>query len=255
MIFYSTATGNDQYVAERVAQATGDTTSSITQCIHKGTWTVTLKERENLGFVLPTYFWGLPSVVADFLQKLNIEGLPTYSFLIATYGTTTGAISQYAKKLLRSKDITLDGLFSVKMPDTWTVMFDLSSKENVAKLNQNADAHITKVAELVKAQTRTSKMPGSLPLFMAWFAQKVYPNARKTSHLHVSKACIGCGLCSRQCPVSAIQMSDNKHPIWVKETCAMRLGCLHRCPTFAIQYDQKTQSHGQYTHPGVKLPR
>ena len=25
-------------------------------------------------------------------------------------------------------------------------------------------------------------------------------------------------------------------------------GCLHRCPKFAISYNNKTQSHGQYQH-------
>ena len=37
----------------------------------------------------------------------------------------------------------------------------------------------------------------------------------------------------------------------VAERCAMCLGCLHRCPKFAIQYGNRTKRHGQYTHPGL----
>lgn len=36
------------------------------------------------------------------------------------------------------------------------------------------------------------------------------------------------------------------------QNCAMCLGYLHRCPKFAIQYDDKTKNHGQYLHPGSK---
>ena len=41
--------------------------------------------------------------------------------------------------------------------------------------------------------------------------------------------------------------------VWVKDKCVMYLGCLHRCPKFAIQYGKKTKKHGQYTNPNVKL--
>ena len=33
----------------------------------------------------------------------------------------------------------------------------------------------------------------------------------------------------------------------------MCLGCLHRCPKFAIQYGSRTKKHGQYTNPKVKV--
>ena len=42
-------------------------------------------------------------------------------------------------------------------------------------------------------------------------------------------------------------------PVWVKEKCVMCLGCLHRCPRFAIQYENRTQKHGQYTNPKAQV--
>lgn len=36
-------------------------------------------------------------------------------------------------------------------------------------------------------------------------------------------------------------------PVWKAEECEMYLGCLHRCPKFAISYGNgKTDRHGQY---------
>ena len=59
-------------------------------------------------------------------------------------------------------------------------------------------------------------------------------------------------LCARKCPDQAIEMRDGR-PVWVKERCIMCLGCLHRCPKFAIQYDDRTREHGQYRHPGTRV--
>lgn len=39
----------------------------------------------------------------------------------------------------------------------------------------------------------------------------------------------------------------------VEDGCVMCLGCLHRCPKFAIQYGKNTKKHGQYTNPNVKI--
>ena len=78
-------------------------------------------------------------------------------------------------------------------------------------------------------------------------ANKGYENMRKTASLSVTENCIGCGLCEKKCPVDAIRIKNGK-PVWVKEKCAMCLGCLHRCPEFAIQRGEKTAIHGQYVH-------
>jgi|GEM_PF-4447285 len=41
---------------------------------------------------------------------------------------------------------------------------------------------------------------------------------------------------------------ENKKPVRSKEKCTLCLGCLHRCPVFAIQYGKHTKAHGQYVN-------
>ena len=63
MIFYFSATGNSQYIAQRLAEVTGETLVSITECLLPG---------ERVGFVTPVYFFGLPSIVSEFIRNLDL---------------------------------------------------------------------------------------------------------------------------------------------------------------------------------------
>ena len=70
MIFYFSATGNSRYVAERIAAATGDETISIPDCCKSDRFSFDETDK-TVGIVCPTYSWGLPSIVQEFLEKLT----------------------------------------------------------------------------------------------------------------------------------------------------------------------------------------
>lgn len=139
MIFYFSATGNCRYVAERAAAATGERCVSITACMQAGELAFTPRDGEMVGIVSPVYFWGLPSIVNAFLERL-ILGRPEYLWFAATYGTTTGQAGRFVSEHLRAKGLRLDARFSVRMPDSWTPMFDLSDKAKVQRTNLTARA-------------------------------------------------------------------------------------------------------------------
>lgn len=251
MIFYFSATGNSKYVAARLADATKDKIVSITECLKNGLHEFVLEENENIGFVTPTYFWGLPSVVTDFLQRMKIKktGAP-YVYHVLTFGTTAGQAHRMMEKYLQNKALSLDGKFIVRMTDTWTPIFDLSDKGKNQTILTEAEKQIDTVAGYVSAHTKGDFNNRKIPLAGVYYW--TYRHGRRTKKFTVDNTCIGCGLCERQCPVSAIKL-QNKKPVWVKEQCALCLGCLHRCPKFSIQYGKNTKNHGQYVNPNVKL--
>lgn len=248
MILYFSATGNCKYVAARLAQAFDQRTLSIVECIRESNYAF---EDSTLGIISPTYHWGLPSIMKEFLEKSSCAA--EYLYFISTYGTTPGASGAIAQKAVHGRKI--DAFYSVRMADTWTPTFDLSTPEKIAAFTAATEMQIDGIIRGVNERRANARMFPRLPAFLAELtAQPIYNVcARKTAHLHVEQdRCTGCGLCAKKCPVQAISM-QNGRPVWIRKKCAMCLGCLHRCPRFAIQYGKRTQAHGQYTNPNVKL--
>ncbi len=251
MIFYFSATGNSEYVARKIAAETGDVTLSVADCLKGQTFSFD-EPCEPLGIVSPTYAWGLPATVEEFLQKLTLARQPRYLFFIATYGTTPGQTGRFAAELLAPKGLTPSAKFGVKMPDTWTPLFDLSNKAKVDDRNARAELEIDRIISQIKNRAEGNFMKNQTPCLLSKAVHAMaYDAMRKTNHFSVEDTCVGCGLCVRNCPVSAIEI-HNRKPEWMKEQCVMCLSCLHHCPKFAIAYGKKTKGHGQYTHPSYQ---
>lgn len=246
MILYFSATGNCKYVAARLAEAEGQEALSIADCFRQGRFAFA---DEAIGVVSPTYDLGLPSIVREFLTRASFQ--TAYLYFVATCGTTPGAIGAMANRAIRGREI--DAYYCVRMPDTWTPIFDLSTPEKVAKYTRNTEAEIDRALRGVRERRVIRRMfPRTPAIFTDLIAGPIYERVRRTAHFRVEDGCVGCGLCARKCPVQAIEMRNGR-PVWVRDKCVMCLGCLHRCPKFAIQYGRRTKKHGQYANPNVKV--
>lgn len=249
MIFYFSATGNSLHMAKQLA-APNERLIPIPDAIDRQAYRFRIEPGESVGIVSPTYNWTMPSVVSEFLERMKlVYDAKPYLYYVGTFGTTTGAAATMANRIMRRKGIPFDALFDVKMPDTWTPLFDLSDKKRVADINLQADAEIARIKEAIGAKVAGKHMHVTTPYLTGVIGKRIYDGkTRRTSNLSVEQTCIGCGLCAKKCPVHAIEM-QHKHPVWVKDRCVMCLGCLHRCPTFAIQCGPNAKRHGQYLHP------
>ena len=262
MILYFSATGNSEHVARRIA-ATDDRVMSIERFDAEAFRLALAEGPCQLGFVAPVYACGLPTPMIEFLKTVDLSdgadangGKQPYTFYVSTYGSTTGQSAKFARDLLRERGLELHAAMSVKMPDTWTPVFDLSDHQKVESINKAAEAQIDAVIEAVRVRRTGDMMRHRVPLFASCTYHAFgLPRMQQTSKFAVDASrCIGCGLCAKRCPMVAIEMRDGL-PVWAKPECAACLRCLHCCPKFAISRGKRTAAHGQYRHPkpGVRM--
>ena len=240
MIFYFTGSGNSRYVAQRIAQAIGDTVAFMPDHIP-----ATVPDNgEPVGFVMPVYFWGIPTVAQRFAQQLQLSG-SHYTYTVLTPSGSSGdAVSLFEKALRRP----VDAHFSVLMPDTYAPMFECGDRAKNEAVLERAEGEIDSVIAHLK-----SRDTGDLDLHHGMgrlYTVTMYPLYKRTTtrRFAVSDACTGCGLCAKLCPDKFITI-ENGRPVWRAGHCNLCFACLHHCPTFAIQYGRNSRKHGQYTCP------
>ena len=168
MILYFSATGNSEHVARRIAAATDDKVVSIERFDVEALRLVATEGPCQLGFVAPVYAWGLPTPMIEFLKTADLSiaagakgGERPYTFYVSTYGSTTGQSAKFARDLLHERGLELDAAMSVKMPDTWTPVFDLSDPQKVEGINRAAEAQID--ARITQLGCRACNRRASLP--------------------------------------------------------------------------------------------
>ena len=79
MIFYFSATGNSKHVADEIAAKTGDNAVSILDVKDSE---LNLASEKKLGFVSPTYAFGLPLMVTEFFKNIILNFLMSAMFFL-----------------------------------------------------------------------------------------------------------------------------------------------------------------------------
>lgn len=252
MILYFSATGNTQYAAKLIADATDDVKVSIRECLSSGRHNFHLKENENFGLVMPTYFQGMPLFLQEFVENLNLtmDGTEHYAYAVATCGVSYGNFGSEAVRAAEKAGIHLDATFCIRMVDNWNPYFDMTDKEYIDAAEQRAETELAEVCASVAAKEKGVYLPDNFDHKQEEELAASYEESRKTQLFRVNETCTGCGVCAGQCPVEAIEMQDKK-PVWVKKKCLLCLGCVHKCPMNAIAYTEDTIGHGQYTNPHI----
>lgn len=205
-------------------------------------------------WVFPTFSWGIPPVVLNFINRCKFEGsCNIVHHLVVTCGDDTGNLSKLWKKLLAKLNWQCGGIWSVQMPNTYVLMkgFDVDPHDVEVRKLEECEARIEKIAcaikdgcqiiDIVKGKWASIKTT----LIYPWFVK----HTMSPKPFHATQKCTGCRLCSQECPMENIEMSrhkkENPKPMW-KDNCAMCLRCYHQCPVNAVQYGVKTRGKGQY---------
>lgn len=255
MIFYFSGTGNSLDVAKQMAEHCDDSIISIAEEMKKGKviYEYSLDEGEAVGFVYPVYAWGPPLMVTDFIDKLIIPNAKKhYFYSIATCGENIGNTMDVLKKGLIKNNLHLDSGFSVVMPNTYILMWDVDSEEEMERRLENARKQVRSISKII--QNREPRVfqvkKGPVPFIFTGIINPLFNKyAMDTTKFYAQDTCTSCGLCEEICPVENIKV-DGK-PVWGSD-CTQCLACIHRCPERAIQYGKKTKARGRYINPGLR---
>lgn len=144
MIIYFSGTGNTRHCALTLAGLLGDSVHELSPAeLLAPEATEFDLAGERIVWAFPTYSWGMPPVVARFIAKArfgkNICGAKHY--MLTTCGDDMGYTDSQWRRLMKRRNLTAAGAYTVIMPNTYTLMkgFDVDSPE-VAKAKVEASA-------------------------------------------------------------------------------------------------------------------
>ena len=133
MIIYFTGTGNSRFVAEQIAEATGDELVNAVKSTRKNRNAV-FSTPGIYVFVSPIYVSAPPMVFLDFIRHSTFPG-DCRAYFIMTCAGGMGGAPGYCKALAAEKGFTYMGTAEVEMPQNYIAMFKTGTpEENRAKI-------------------------------------------------------------------------------------------------------------------------
>ena len=249
MIFYFTGTGNSQMVAETIAECNGDRLVNIATAMKGGNYSYTIGIDEPVGFVMPTYYYGIPIQIPDFIERLEFNHTPRYVWTCLTCDGLTAGAGGMLTQVLRTNGLSPAARFSCPVLNNAVVMGHQLPVRNVDMLLDRAQKRSVNIAEYIR-ERRTGSFDDCAGMGADYITAQNYPlykNGRKTKHFSVDDSCIGCGICAAECPAEAISIVDGKAK-WVKERCYYCLRCINGCTQKAIRFDHQDNTYTFMNH-------
>ena len=206
-----------------------------------------------MGIVCPVYDFGLPSLVAEFVQRLDLSKTGFCFGLLTMGGIGVSALHQLDRLVFAHNNRHLDAAFVVRMVGNFVPLYDPAKGAKREKLLADADRRFMEIAGSIDKGLIVR--PG-IALLSAFLKRFTYDGFIQQIHdadknFIADETCTSCGTCAAVCPVKNIEMVEEK-PVW-KHHCELCCACIHFCPVAAIQYGPKTKKRGRYRNPSVTI--
>ena len=244
MVLYFTGTGNSKFVAVALAEALGDTVSSMNAVMRRGEMLSVYSEKPYV-VVAPIHAWRYPAAVEALLADADMQGSRDV-YCVASMGENSGRADRALAKLFAAKGMNFKGFCGVVMPNNYITGWDTDTQEEVRDMLSAAVPKVKQLAEKIMAGETICKADHTpLAGLMSSLVNYGFRNFMlKKQVFEVSDACVGCGLCAASCPTSNIFVYDGKATFG--ENCTSCYSCMHRCPARAINIKGKTENRGRY---------
>ena len=236
MIFTFSATGNSYHVSRLISESLGIPKVDLAAAVRYKRYLYDAKG-EDVGFVFPVYFLGLPSMVRTFAENLEVRN-PGRVFCVLTCGVQSGKAGEMLQECL-GKRLHIDSYFDVIMPDNAIFYMDVPPKEEQDRINAEADVTIQGIIQKLRAGETGDHRNHSGPENSEELHAQ-YEDLRVTEPFTINERCIECRICEEVCPEQIIKIYHRK-PVWDEEKCSMCMSCLNLCPKKAIEFGDVTK--------------
>ena len=251
-IYFFTGTGNSLKIAKALAEKLKDSElipiAKIWQIENLSSTT------EKVGFIFPLYYSGLPKIVHDFINKLDLNKSNYLFIVITSAGDINEQPLQQLNKILQSKAKALSAGFFVTMPSNYIIGYEVPSEEYQKKCFEKASSQVELISEIInnrkenlnqvifeKDVSRSERINNS-------FREEVLQSDKS---FYADENCTRCSICERVCPVNNIILVEGK-PQW-QHKCQQCLACINFCPEKSIQFGTDTLETQRYHHPEITL--
>jgi ferredoxin/flavodoxin len=245
IVFYFSGTGNCLKVAKAIANELENT--EIVSMAKSGSYSL-IKQYDSIGFICPTYFWGLPKKVTEFIGNLDFgNNKSSYYYAIVTYGGNAGnAMNQIYELLLNKHNVKLNFTRKLQMFSNYVLMYDMSKEIN--KITKKSNEKLIPIINSIKGKkkNRVNRLMKIFGFINKNFIKKV---SSMDKDYTVNNDCTGCGICKEVCPVKNIEILNSRPQF--SHNCENCIACIQYCPQKAINYKNVTQNRGRYTNPEI----
>jgi len=242
-LFYFSGTGNSYRIAKKISKEFHN--AQLVKISLQNSDTHNPIDDSVIGVVFPLYYFGLPIIVRDFLQNLNVTK-SSYVFIIVTRGIPfAGGAKKQLRTIFKKKNIQYNYFQYLTLGNNFIFYgFDASSEEERMNRNRKNDNKIRTIIKAIKAEKNSQKysildyppfpfITFHIPTYgYKAFQKSIYNN---DSPFEVDqKRCTKCKKCEQHCPVDNISVSAQVK--WKHDNCQLCLACYNCCPHNAIQY-------------------
>ena len=156
---------------------------------------------------------------------------------------------KYLSELCGQKAFHCMGCAEVVMPENYIAMFNAPERAEAVHIIKDADVVIKNIVDVIKRNEMIpDKKVGTVAKVSGGMINSVFYSVFVSAKkFYATDACIGCGKCTKVCPLNNVSLKDGK-PIWGNQ-CTHCMACICKCPKEAIEYGNKSKGKPRYQCP------
>ncbi len=254
-LYYFTGTGNSLACTRSIAAELGGA-QLVSISSLRGAQPVRVSTTR-VGVVFPVYFYTMPLIVREFLERLDLSQA-RYVFVVLTMGGMPGRTVQHAQESLAKAGGKLNAAFGIRMLGNYIAEYNVGDENAVQTMQNRMARDVSRIVGHIRAEREhldrskpASRCLGRL-LSALLGGRFLATCRRRDQRFTVDAACTSCGTCVWVCPVANVRLKDDR-PEWLGQ-CEQCFACIHFCPVEAIQIrGKRTRGRRRYHHPEVTV--